>query len=318
MKEWRFSCPHCKSQILEGLEETGDKMITCPQCGARLKAPSSYTTKKTMNIAFAIGAFVFIVILILTIKDLDSLVGGIIAGVWIGTLVGILVAGIVMGIARYFRIKSEPRLGTLSQSRDFLELFDINKYGLNLIIGIGYILARVINFFIPPMVIALTQGEPITLPPSDFYLFFSLSILLGAAIFVLIIHVIKKILWASLIFGLAVVLKNLTIATILFGGDEKFSFLNLLTNQKYSFFLSILIMLMLYLAVKVYGPSLGSFMMGSGMAYFFTALGYQLYVVIFLKHMFNWFSLAEALLSGGIFGLLIYTGFILFMGRRKR
>ena len=200
------------------------------------------------------------------------------------------------------------------------ELFDVNRFGFNLIVGIGYFAALLIGMFIWPIISLVfakysTHWEPISLI-AVVIIFYALE----AGGFLVIIHQIQNTGNLVLLFGGFIIVLGIFNRLVLQSLYPEVNMLHGILQPPaliMNFVYGALTMLALVAAVRLWGIKWWSFVLSFIMAFSlqrgFTHIVLSLEGRSFSTDMVSVFS---TIVEATIFGLLIYAGLVIHMRKK--
>jgi tryptophan-rich sensory protein len=226
--------------------------------------------------------------------------------------------------ATYYQISPAavaPDIGALVPIRRYPELFDRQRYGLNLYVGVGFLLASILAWFTWDFVaLFLEKGRGFSFLPLKCYPVIFVLAVLETAIFLLLSYLIRNEWLLPLLFGLANVLLGIgrraifnamQLENINFG--EPFS----PTGMAFSFIWTFLFMLGLVVAVRLWGPQLWSLTVGITLMLLIHATGVQIFYMLTREGLsFNFLNVTAPILDGIVYSLLIYAGLCLHLAQK--
>ena len=225
-----------------------------------------------------------------------------------------LIKGIITG-----NIKGEkadqvaPITADSTRIINYSSLFDTERYGLNIYVGIGYLVASVLAIFAWRIAFGIMGQEQHFNPPLDYYIIIFAFNFLEAALIVFLSHGVNKEWALPVFFGLGMIVLGM-VQRILFS-TIKIENMNFgspldLHNIIFNFIWAFFFMGGLVLIVKLWGPHLWSFILGLMLTFCVREIIMQLYYVA-RGSSFLFGSLVYPVLNGLIFGGFIYAGLAL-------
>jgi hypothetical protein len=197
--------------------------------------------------------------------------------------------------------------------RNYSSLFDRERYGLNIYVGIGCLVASILSIFTWKIVFNMMGFEQNFNPPLDYYIIIFAFSMLEAALLVFLSHGINKEWALPVFFGLGSILIGI-------GRSAMFSTIKIeninfaspfdLSNMIFIFLWAFLFMGGLVLLVKIWGIPLWSFVLGMMLTFCFREILNQLFYAA-KGSSFFFAALVPPVLNGIIFGGFIYGGLAL-------
>ena len=225
-----------------------------------------------------------------------------------------LIKGIITG-----NIKGEkaeraiPVTDDTTRVKKYSSLFDTERYGLNIYVGIGYLVASILVIFTWRIAFGMMGFERDFNPPLDYYIIIFAFSFLEAALFLFLSHSVNKEWALPVFFGLGMIvlgiIRSIVFSTIKIENmnfASPFELQNIILNFIWAF----IFMGGLVLIVKLWGPYLWSFILGMMLAFCVREILNQLYYVA-KGSSFFFEALIPQALNGIIFGGFVYLGLAL-------
>ncbi len=198
--------------------------------------------------------------------------------------------------------------------RELPTLFDRQRFGLNVLIGVGYFVAQELMQF-TWMILSLLQGHGVGWSPAGYYLATLATGVLEAAAFVFAVHWVRNARALPFVWGLATVVFGVAVrgalnALALEGWPQQQVFAPLRIAS--SFVYGALLMFGLVLAVRRWGARLWTLIVGAASGFLVHAVVFQIvWSTTMPDRSVDWEHPASAILDGVLLGGLIYAGLAL-------
>ncbi len=236
-------------------------------------------------------------------------------------LIGIyaLIKGIITGNVKGEKAdQAAPITADSTKITSYSSLFNRERYGLNIYVGIGYLVASILAIFAWRIVYGIMGQQSHFNPPLDYYIIIFAFNILEAALLLFLSHSIDKEWALPVFFGLGMIVIGIgqsavfsTIKIENMNFAAPFDLSNLIFNFIWAFFF----MGGLVLLVKLWGPHLWSFILGLMLTFCVREIVMQLYYVT-RGSSFFFGSLISPVVSGLIFGGLIFAGLALHLQQK--
>ncbi|MFQ5569829.1 MAG: hypothetical protein ACE5G0_09155 [Rhodothermales bacterium] len=216
---------------------------------------------------------------------------------------------------------AEQEAGASLPIRRYALLFDLDRYGINVLVGVGFLLASVLSLFIIPLIYAILGGYSFSFPPLIYLVTRLPLLIIEAAVFVILSYAIRREWLLPLAWGAFIALMGIGFRTVmsLISSDMLFMPPFDVWSILSGFFWSAMFMAGLVLAVRLWGPRVWSLMLGPALCILPVILGIEVMDLF----RFDTFSIMNSLTSffastfdAALTGALIYAGLALHLHQR--